>query len=114
MIQFTATQLKRALKIQRAIESLQTKVDSLTGKLAAVVGGNTATPHRVANKKKGISAAGRARIAAAQRARWTNMKGKGRMSKKGAKKMSAQTRAKMAAAAKARWAKAKAAGKNRL
>ena len=62
-----------------------------------------------------MSAVGRARIAAAQKARWAKVKGdKVEAAPKKRRKMSAAGRARMAAAAKARWAKAKAAGKNRL
>ena len=66
-------------------------------------------------KKRGMSAAGRARIAAAQRARWAKQKdaasdvvGNGK-TPKGMKKrtMSAEARAKIAAAQKKRWAKQK-------
>jgi len=61
----------------------------------------------------GMSAAGRARIAAAQRARWVRAKGnKGNvvtMPKK--RPMSAAARRKIAAAQRARWAKVKAAKK---
>jgi hypothetical protein len=62
-----------------------------------------------------ISAAGRARIAAAQRARWARLKAKNRkgkvvrMPKK--RKMSASARGKIAAAQRARWAKLKTAKK---
>jgi len=62
-----------------------------------------------------MSAAGRAKVAAAQKARWAKIKAaKGKTSvvapaKKARKKMSAEARAKIAAAAKARWAKVKAA-----
>lgn len=64
-------------------------------------------------KKGGMSAAGRARIAAAQKARWAKTKAskdaKAEMTKptKKKRKMSAAGRAKIGAAAKARWAKIK-------
>jgi hypothetical protein len=57
-----------------------------------------------------MSAAGRARIAAAQRARWAKVKAnaKGEAVKPGAKRvMSAASRRKIAAAQRARWAKVK-------
>ena len=60
----------------------------------------------------GMSAAGRAKIAAAQRARWAKVKAKGSkgnmvtMPKK--RTMSAGARRKIAAAQRARWAKVKA------
>ena len=64
-----------------------------------------------------MSAAGRARIVAAQKARWAKVKGKKsppKTVKKAKRKMSAAARAKISAVAKKRWAKAKAEGKKRL
>lgn len=62
-----------------------------------------------------MSAVARAKIAAAQKARWAKVKGKTeKPASEGKRKMSASARAKIAAAAKARWAKAKAAGKKSL
>jgi hypothetical protein len=64
----------------------------------------------------GISAAGRARIAAAQRARWVRVRGKSgkptviTMPKK--RTLSAAARRKIAAAQRARWAKVRAAKKS--
>ena len=64
-----------------------------------------------------MSAAGRARIAAAQKARWAKIRGtkpSAKPVKKAKRTMSAAARAKISALAKARWAKVKAAGKKRL
>jgi hypothetical protein len=61
-----------------------------------------------------MSAAGRANIIAAQKARWAKIKGAKAAPKKPRKKMSAAAKARISAAAKARWRKAKAAGKKRL
>jgi len=62
-----------------------------------------------------MSAAGRVRIIAAQKARWAKAKKQSaKPAKKAKRKMRAAARAKIAAAAKARWAKAKAQGKNSL
>lgn len=68
-----------------------------------------------------MSAAGKARIAAAARARWARYNAEKAgvspqfsKAKSPRRRMSAAARAKIAAAAKARWAKAKAAGKSRL
>jgi hypothetical protein len=110
MSYYSAAQLKTAHAIQIRIESLQNKLDSLQRKLAGVLG-SAQTPGRSGTNK--ISAAGRARIAAAQRLRWAKFKVKGGKTKTG-RTMSPAARAKIARAAKARWAKAKAAGKNRL
>ena len=82
------------------------------------MGASTKTSNAVDPKKKRkMSAAGRAKIAAAARARWAKVKGQKpdtKPVKKARRKMSAASRAKIAAAARARWKKAKAAGKKTL
>jgi hypothetical protein len=107
----TGVQLRRAAELKDKIEALNEELDSILGTSAPV--------SSQAPRKRGMSAAGRARIAAAQKARWA--KAKTAKSAKPAVKalakrkvMSASARAKIAAAAKARWAKAKAAGKKTL
>jgi hypothetical protein len=68
--------------------------------------------------KRRMSAAGRAAIVAAQKARWAKIKGDGPTPEpakaKKDRRSSPVTRARLAAAAKARWAKARAAGKTTL
>jgi len=88
-------------------------VEQLDVALAALDGGSYG--RRTGTRRK-ISAAGRARIAAAQRARWAKVRGTGRqkqnvvsMPKK--KTMSAAARKKIAAAQRARWAKGNTAQK---
>jgi hypothetical protein len=87
-------------------------VEQLDAALAALTG---VSGKRTETRRK-ISAAGRARIAAAQRARWAKVRGNGGhkhsvvgMPKK--KTMSAAARRKIAAVQRARWAKVKAAQK---
>ena len=58
------------------------------------------------NGKRQISAAGRKRIAAAQRARWAKVRGKARVATP-KRTMSAVSRRKIAAAQRARWARVK-------
>jgi len=105
----TVVQLHRAIAIKEQIEALEQE-------LSLVVGNET--PIKSGRRKYGMSAAGRARIAAAQRARWAKAKSaEVRLTaqpKKGKRKMSAAGRAAISAAAKARWAKIKAQGKSRL
>jgi len=62
-----------------------------------------------------MSSAARAKIAAAQRARWAKQRGR-KAPKLAAKprQLSAAARKRLAQLAKARWAKAKAAGRKRL
>jgi hypothetical protein len=94
-------QLKYAITIREKIEALQEE-------LAAIVGGGN--PISRTGKRK-MSASARAKIGAAQKARWAKQSGKTGKSKY---KMSASARAAISAAAKARWKKAKAAGKSTL
>jgi len=98
-------QLRRAIAIKEQIENLQEQFDSLFGAPTPL-----AAPRAV--KKRGMSAAGRARIAAAQKARWAKQKQAqvvaGKPAKKRRGKLSAEGRARIIAAQKARWAKIKA------
>jgi hypothetical protein len=88
----------------RTVEQLDAALAALTG-----VSGNRA------RTRSPLSAAARARIAAAQRARWAKVRAKGQQRKVVAmpkkKTMSAAARRKIAAAQRARWAKVKAAQK---
>lgn len=98
----------------RQIADLKEKIDSLQSELDSLIEGNGAP---VSRKKSGMSAAGRARIAAAQRARWAKVNGakkSGKAAVKARRTLSAAAKAKIAAAARARWAKAKAAGRSSL
>jgi len=85
-------------------------VESLDAALAALNGGSSKRTTR-----RTISASGRARIAAAQRARWARLRGNGagKSSSSAPKKktMSAAARKRIAAAQRARWARVKAAQK---
>jgi len=103
----TVAQLHRAI-------SLKGKIDALNRKLASILGAPASVSAKAMKKRK-MSAAGRARIAAAQKARWAKLK-KAKPAAKTVKKrkMSAAAKAKISAAAKARWAKAKAKGKKSL
>lgn len=88
--------------------ALKEKIAKLEKELAVIIGSTSAGPGA---KKGGMSAAGRARIAAAQKKRWAKIKaGQGGESAEKApkRKMSAAGRAAISAAAKARWARAKA------
>jgi hypothetical protein len=101
-------QLQRAVSIKEQIESLESELEALFG------GRDSGSGVKALLKKKTrgytISAAGRARIAAAQRARWAKVKGrKAPAAKKGKRRMSAAGRAAISRAAKARWAKYNAA-----
>lgn len=94
---------------------LKERIEALTSDLDQILGNDS--PVGGSGRKGRMNEAGRARVAAAQRARWGKMKGKAASAEaqtRPERKMSAADRARIAAAAKARWAKVKAAGKNRL
>lgn len=117
----TLTQLHRGLAISEQIASLEAE-------LAAIFAGSplskslpakasVAAKSPVTKKKGGMSPEGRARIVAAQKARWAKIKkaktsaAKAQAAKAPAKKKGGLTpegKAKLAAAMKARWAAAKA------
>ena len=97
----SAEQLRRAAAIKD-------QIDTLENELGRILSGGESSGRGT----RTMSASARARIAAAQKARWAKVK----RSPAGAPrhKRSAAARAKIAAAAKARWAKAKAAGRKSL
>jgi hypothetical protein len=109
MINATPKELRRAADIQERIQSLQSELDKILGTLAETA---TETP-----RKRKFSAAARAKMRKAQKARWARIKGaapSAKPAKRGKRKMSVAGRAAISAAAKARWAKAKKAGKTHL
>ena len=133
----TPGQLRRAADIKEKIDALQNEIEQLLGGEALAPAAGTEKPRR-----RRMSAAGRARIAAAARLRWAKIKGtspKRKLSPQAianiragvAKRMAAQGKvstakpvrkrkisaaglANIRAAQKARWAKARAAGKTAL
>lgn len=106
----TTAQLKQAVQIREQIESLQGKLDALLGGSPT---SRKAKIGRIKGKRK-MSAAGRASIAAAQKARWAKINGKSSAKSAPTKSsntsapmkrvFSPETKAKLAAAMKARWA----------
>ena len=105
-LNLSAAQLRRAANLKERIDELESELSVLLGGTAQPVNGNG----------HGMSAAGRARIAAAQRARWAKLKAGIRptATRKGRRKMSAEAKARLAEIARKRWKKAKAAGKSTL
>ena len=99
----------------RQAADLKEKIAALENQLSQLLGSNTtAAPITIEapKKKRGMSAAGKARISAAAKARWAKVKAAKPVVKAAqpAKKkftMSAAAKAKISAAAKARWAKVK-------
>jgi hypothetical protein len=113
LLELSPKQLRQAARLKEKISTLESRLARIIGSTKPV----TAVSDKPA--KRGMSAAGRAAIAAGQKARWAKVhaaKGPANDGKPARKKrkMSAAGRAAIAAAAKARWAKAKAAGKSSL
>jgi len=92
--------------LKEKIQSLERELGRLLGSTADSTA--TAVPRR---KKFRMSAAAKAKISAAAKARWARIKGKAPAPKKSKGKMSAATKAKLSAKLKAIWAKRRAAKK---
>ena len=108
-VNLSSRELRKAANIQDKIATLQSELAKILGAASPVEAGPA--------RKHKMSAAGRARIAAAARARWARVNGAKaavKPAKKARRQMSAAARAKIAAAAKLRWKKAKAAGRTKL
>lgn len=97
----TSADLAKIATLLKTKESLLAKVAEIDKSLTAFESGKPVT------KKSKISAAGRARIAAAMKKRWAKINKGKKVAKPVAKKnkMSAAGRAAISAAAKAMWAK---------
>ncbi|MEI6392987.1 MAG: hypothetical protein WCT12_18015 [Verrucomicrobiota bacterium] len=121
MINITPAQLRKAADLQEHIQSLQQQLNEiLSGEVP------TPAPQPIEEpKRRQVSAAGRARMKAAQKARWAKRKGIAfttfpGMSDESAPTMkpkiqrSAAWKAAVSASPKARWAKIKAQGKKKL
>lgn len=114
----TLAQLQRGLAVSEKIAALEAELAAIFKGSPAPAKAPAATKAPVIKKKGGMSDAGRARIAAAQKLRWSKIK-KAQAAKAQAPKapkapvkkkrtMSPEVKAKLAAAMKARWAAAKA------
>jgi hypothetical protein len=106
--ELTPGQLRKAANIQEKIQSLQKELNQLLGASASAA--NSEKPKK--RKRRGMSAAGRKAIAAAQKARWAKIKGtapeakpvpkaKRKMSAKGLANIRAGVAKRMAARGKA-------------
>jgi len=92
-------------QLKKERDRVQHQLSGLNAALAAFAGvyrGSAGTKSR-----RKMSAKGRARIAAAQKARWARIKKQIKSPKPGKRTMSASARRKIAAAQRARWAKVK-------
>ena len=105
----TSKDFDKITKLLKAKEMLQARISKIDALLSAFESRKLVTLAVVA-KKRTMSPAARARIAAAQKARWAKLKGKKAAKPVARKKhkMSAAGRAAIAAAARVRWAKVRA------
>jgi len=111
ILNLSAKQLRRAADLREKIEALLGELNQLLDSEERLV---PSTPSR----RRKVSAAGRARIAAAARARWARIhaatRAEGASKRKGKRKLSRAARARISAAATERWRKAKAEGRSHL
>jgi len=115
--------LNRYLKLQKALQNEKSRIEARLSDINRVLGGDVSAVNPVpsATSKRGgarkFSAATKAKMAAAQKARWARLKGGAKPAAatasapapKKKRKMSAAGRAAIVAAAKARWARVNAA-----
>ena len=108
----SAIDLRRAAEIKDRIEALQSELNNILFEDSG-----TRTVARSSGASYGsrrMSAAGLARIRAAQKARWARFRADKGPAPVPKRRMSAAARAKIAAVARERWRKAKASGRNAL
>jgi hypothetical protein len=111
----TPQQLRKAADIQEKIDVLRKQLADILGGEAPAPSLSSSVPAAPKTGGRKISAAGRAAISAAAKARWAKHRvAKGQTQKKPKTQRSAAWRSALAAAAKIRWAKAKAAGRTKL
>lgn len=117
-----STDIKKYLALRNALLTEKARIEARLSEISQVIGQDvpvaSSAPTETGGRRK-FSEATKAKMRAAQKARWAKIKGKARkpaaiIAPKKKRNMSAAGRAAIAAAAKARWAKAKAAGKRTL
>jgi hypothetical protein len=104
--------LKQYIALSKALHEEKAHLEARLHELNQILGPGTtgAAPAPAGERKRTISAAGRARIVAAQKARWARYNaGKKPAPKKTGRRMSASAKARIAAAQRARWARFRAA-----
>lgn len=116
-----ATDIKKYIALRNALLTEKANIEARLKQISQVIGSDgpvAASAPAVTSGKRKFSEATKAKMRAAQKARWLKVKGKAPQASVAVpekkRKMSAAGRAAIAAAAKARWAKAKAAGKTTL
>jgi hypothetical protein len=101
------------MKMTAIVQQLKREHDRLSREIRGVSAALAAFGAAYARPKRQLSATGKARIAAAQRARWAKVKSGQKQSRTPKKRtMSVAARKRIAAAQRARWAKLKAQKKS--
>jgi hypothetical protein len=121
MTNLSLAQLRKAVAVKERIDELQAELNQILGESGAVSAPIPGMARIGRGRKR--SAAVRARMAAAQRARWANKSKTSFATTRGTptfptkrrkRHFSPEAIARISAAAKARWARAKASGKHQL
>jgi hypothetical protein len=107
IITLSPQQLRRAANVKEKIDSLQRELANILGDGSPTIGNNSSRSGRK------LSSAARARISAAAKKRWANIR-RSKLAAAPKRSMSAATKARLAAVARARWKRAKAEGKTAL
>ena len=113
----TPKELRRAADLKERIDDLQNELSKILGNDASAASPGTKALKDGRRRGRRMSAAGRAAIAAAAKARWAKLRGTVSSEKPATRrkrKLSAAGRAALVAAAKARWVKARKQGKTTL
>lgn len=115
----SSQQLAKAARLKEQIENLEGELEGIIGGQGSATSTSTSPSAKRGRPagKGGMSAEGKARIAAGQKARWAKFnaeKGSSSPAAKPKRTMSAAAKAKIASAARKRWKRAKAAGKTKL
>lgn len=100
--------------IVRELKSERDRLDKAIHALSGLTAANSNSAARPQPGRRRMSAAARARISAAQKARWAKSRGQHKgapIASKGKRRLSAAGRARIIAATKARWAKIRAGKK---
>jgi len=111
--ELSVEQLKRAIEIKEQIEDLQNALEEVLGGAVVTTGnGRRRLGRRPGKGRRKMSAAAKAAISAAQKARWAKKRGEtapGKPAAERKKKLSPARLAALAKAREARWGKARAA-----
>jgi len=114
IISLTPKQLRRAADIQERILALQQELNDIVGEETGAPSSTGNATMRAGRGRRRFSASTRAKMAAAQRARWAARRGQTNSQAPAKRRVSAAVRRARSESMKARWAARKASGKSSL